>query len=633
VTYVSASAVWRNPNSSYAVASHVATGQLLTLERGQIELTYPSGARLQLTGPFEFLALPAGGKLRRGELVARVPRLGHGFTIETPQGKVVDLGTEFGVVVDDFGVSQVSVFEGKVETLPTEAIGSKYQKIELTSGRAIQWTDDGIVSIPPRGRRYRPLENHPPARQFGDQIRTLIEDRFQSGSLSRTGWKTIGEVEASQHGLRLGNDRGTDQRPYLLTSQEFDPSQGAITVVCDVRFEDFRNDQEASFAILTRSADHLSTPGKPWQDMLARSMRCRIMTDPLSGEGKLQASAKYEADREQTGISWGGFSGPQPNTLYHIEMRDDGLNVSFAVSLAEKPSVGKTITCRSLFRGNQNFIALEGSNVGATVVERLIISQDRATIGSSKLLALPADDESNDLASQNADAAKQLDILTPNNAQLLLTDDFDDGKLDSGKWATLGDVLWKDGQVQLGLPNDEEHIDTWHSRPYLITKRSFDLAAGPLCIVGRATFSTNFLQGYGGSFAVMTRAEDRHGQGPGWENSILRLGVRSNFWPAAYGFDHSLEIHEKPSPNVIAMLAAEAFPISANSRSYVFRVVDDGRSASLTFVDVKNPNIHKTLAHDTSSTLSEGKIAFESCWGSPVLLESVRIYRTDPSKR
>ena len=416
-------------------------------------------------------------------------------------------------------------------------------------------------------RRYRTLENHPLAYQSGDQIRTSIEERFQSGSLSGAVWKTIGEVEPSQHGLRLGNDGGTSQRPYLLTSQEFDPSQGAVTVVCDVRFEDFRNDQEASFAILTRSADQQSKPGTPWQDMLARSMRCRIMTDPLSGEGRLQASAKYEADREQTNISWGGFSGPQPNTLYRIEMRDDGLNVSFAVSLAENPSVRKTITCRSLFRGNQNFIALEGSNVGTTIVERLTISQDRAPLGSSKLLSLPAVDDSNELASPDADSAKQLDALVPKAAQLLLKDDFDDGKLDSSKWTTLGDVLWKDGQVQLGMPNDEEHIDTWHSRPYLITKRSFDPAAGPLCIVGKATFSANFLQGYGGSFAVMTRAEDRHGQGPGWENSILRLGVRSNFWPAAYGFDHSLEIHEKPSPNVIAILAAEAFPISANSPS------------------------------------------------------------------
>ena len=144
VTYVSNSAIWQNPNGSYAIASHVRSGQTLTLERGQIELTYLSGAKLLLTGPTEFLVQPAGGKLRRGELVARVPEAGHGFTIETPHGKVVDLGTEFGVVVDDFGVSQVSVFEGKVETFPTGTIRSTRDKIELTSGRCDPM--DGQVS-------------------------------------------------------------------------------------------------------------------------------------------------------------------------------------------------------------------------------------------------------------------------------------------------------------------------------------------------------------------------------------------------------------------------------------------------------------------------------------------------------
>ena len=144
VTYVSNSAIWQNPNGSYAIASHVRSGQTLTLERGQIELTYLSGTKLLLTGPTEFLVQPAGGKLRRGELVARVPEAGHGFTIETPHGKVVDLGTEFGVVVDDFGVSQVSVFEGKVETFPTGTVRNSRDKIELTSGRGDPM--DGQVS-------------------------------------------------------------------------------------------------------------------------------------------------------------------------------------------------------------------------------------------------------------------------------------------------------------------------------------------------------------------------------------------------------------------------------------------------------------------------------------------------------
>jgi hypothetical protein len=148
-----------------------------------------------------------------------------------------------------------------------------------------------------------------------------------------------------------------------------------------------------------------------------------------------------------------------------------------------------------------------------------------------------------------------------------------------------------------------------------------------LTILGKATYAENYLQGYGGSFAVMTRANDERGEGPGWENSILRRGLRANFWPAAFGFDHSLEIHEKPTANTISLLAAEALQINPESRSYLFRVVDDGRSVTLTILDASNPEIRKTISHPTTpQDLTSGYVGFESCWGSPVSLDNVRIY-------
>ena len=194
-------------------------------------------------------------------------------------------------------------------------------------------------------------------------------------------WKTFGDVSGvERRAAAFAAAPTTSQRPYLLTAQEFDPSQGAITVVCDLRFENVQDAEHASCAILTRCADQLSKRGTDMQDMLARSVRCRLNADPSSGEGMLEADAKYEADREQTKISWGGFSRPLPDTLYRLEMRDDGLNVTFTVSLAENPSVRKTIACRSLFRGNQNFVALEGPSSGTTVIERLTISQDSPSL-------------------------------------------------------------------------------------------------------------------------------------------------------------------------------------------------------------------------------------------------------------
>jgi hypothetical protein len=298
------------------------------------------------------------------------------------------------------------------------------------------------------------------------------------------------------------------------------------------------------------------------------------------------------------------------------------------VSLVDNPAVRKTITCRSLFRGNQNFVAFEGPSTGAVLVERLMIAQEVAPSSRDQMLALSTASKSPDAASSDRDVSKQLDQLAPADAELIARDTFDGRALDSSTWRTLGEVVLDNGALQLGLPNKDGHIDTWKARPYLLSRDRFNPADGALTILGQVTFAENFLHGYGGSFAVMTRAEDTHGGGPAWENSILRRGVRSNFWPAAYGFDHSLEIHEKPEPNTISLLVAQGFPIVPSSRTYFFKIVDDGESAELTFIDAADPAIRKTVSHSTSpSMLRSGHVAFEGCWGSPMRLEEVRIYR------
>ena len=447
----------------------------------------------------------------------------------------------------------------------------------------------------------------------------------------------IGRLLAKYWHRKKGCDSAVTLQPRrgpTCSTAKFDPSQGAISVVCDVRFVNVPDTEQASCAILTRCADQLSKAGTAMQDMLARSVRCRFKADPSSGEGMLEADAKYEADREQTTISWGGFSRPLPDTLYRLEMRDDGLNVTFTVSLAENPSVRKTIACRSLFRGNQNFVALEGPSYGTAVIERLMISQDNPSIDDGTSTSSQLTDVSPKPGSRDDEGTKQLAGLAPSDAELVLKDDFDGDGLNSANWTTLGEVTLKNGQVQLGAPNEEQHIDTWKERPYLLTKERFDVTKQTLTIVGKATFAKNYLNGYGGSFAVMTRAEGAYGGGSGWESSILRRGVRANFWPAAYGFDHSLEIQERAEPDSVSLLLADGFPISPNSRSYLFQIIDDGRSSTLTFIDTCNPATRRTVSHPTTRSLSlAGHIAFEGCWGSPVLLDNVRIYRSQRSEQ
>ncbi len=191
----------------------------------------------------------------------------------------------------------------------------------------------------------------------------------------------------------------------------------------------------------------------------------------------------------------------------------------------------------------------------------------------------------------------------------------------------LEDVQLLNGAVRLGSPNADGHIDTWKARPYLLTRQALDPKAGELTILGSIAFAENFLSGYGASFSVMTRADDKHGQGPGWENSVLRRGVRANFWPASLDSEHTLEIHEKPAPNTISLLATRAMRVDPRIRLYLFRVIDDGQSITLTILNPLEIGETMTISSLTSPPVRQGVVGFESCWGSPVMLDNVRVYQ------
>jgi hypothetical protein len=67
----------------------------------------------------------------------------HGFAVQTPSARVVDLGTEFGVVVDAAGASETHVLRGTVECTPTQG----GNPTRLAAGQAARVdADGGVVS-------------------------------------------------------------------------------------------------------------------------------------------------------------------------------------------------------------------------------------------------------------------------------------------------------------------------------------------------------------------------------------------------------------------------------------------------------------------------------------------------------
>lgn len=103
----------------------------LALKSGLAEVQFYSGARLVLEGPAEVELVSAYRAIcRSGRIRARVPEEAHGFTILTPSFTLVDLGTEFGLNLDESGEAQVRVFEGEVE------LRSGDRKQQLLGGQA-----------------------------------------------------------------------------------------------------------------------------------------------------------------------------------------------------------------------------------------------------------------------------------------------------------------------------------------------------------------------------------------------------------------------------------------------------------------------------------------------------------------
>jgi hypothetical protein len=118
------------------------SGKQLRLLRGLAEIEFDRGARVILQGPAN-LELKSGSEalLHHGTLTARVPAQACGFTVLSPRGKVVDLGTEFGLSVDDAGATTVRVFTGVVIAFPLLSGPDARPSVTLNQNQSI--TIDG----------------------------------------------------------------------------------------------------------------------------------------------------------------------------------------------------------------------------------------------------------------------------------------------------------------------------------------------------------------------------------------------------------------------------------------------------------------------------------------------------------
>ena len=119
----------------------------IRLESGLAKLRFSSGARVTLEGPAEFEIIDDDlTRLISGRLSAKIPKSAIGFKVDTPTARVLDLGTAFGVDVDEDGATEVAVFEGEVEVELPGPAESRQGKRLITHGNSVR-TEAGAKEI------------------------------------------------------------------------------------------------------------------------------------------------------------------------------------------------------------------------------------------------------------------------------------------------------------------------------------------------------------------------------------------------------------------------------------------------------------------------------------------------------
>lgn len=94
-------------------------GSPVELTSGLLEIGYPSGARVVVEGPCRFsLTSREALTVLHGRASVHTPEGAEGFRIDTPGGRFIDRGTEFGVAVGSDGKRPVvltEVFKGEID--------------------------------------------------------------------------------------------------------------------------------------------------------------------------------------------------------------------------------------------------------------------------------------------------------------------------------------------------------------------------------------------------------------------------------------------------------------------------------------------------------------------------------------
>jgi len=145
---------WAADFAPLQLGDHLRPGQHLELTAGSIEVTFACGAQVLLEGPAAFdINSPWEASLRNGVLKASVPPEAIGFRITSASVDVVDSGTEFSMITDEKGATEVFVLKGAVEAVHTGTTKTRQEKVVLREKEARRFSRTGSSEVKDRERK------------------------------------------------------------------------------------------------------------------------------------------------------------------------------------------------------------------------------------------------------------------------------------------------------------------------------------------------------------------------------------------------------------------------------------------------------------------------------------------------
>jgi hypothetical protein len=229
--------------------------QPLKLTRGLLKIRMNDGSVVLLEAPTE-IRLEGNDQLFliQGKLTAKVPEEAVGFTVRTPSASIIDYGTEFGVLVDQYAETEAHVLKGNVKL----GIGSDprvlKKALHLSANQAGRVSGQSLKKILPRAEQFSydiPCSFEQMARSLGASMYLRLQSdsvgSFKDTIAAATRIEVNPDVSVVP-GPFTGNNRksyafriqGADSSIIIDARRLPQSSDGAFTIGYWVRFDDIR---------------------------------------------------------------------------------------------------------------------------------------------------------------------------------------------------------------------------------------------------------------------------------------------------------------------------------------------------------------------------------------------------------